>query len=72
MFIYEDETFWLTTKAMALAVQILMFLLTAVYTLSITSKSEGTVKQRHLTIGLFGIAMILLIAFQMILFKSFP
>ena len=47
-----------------LAVQILMFLLTAVYTLSVTSKSEGTVKRRHLTIGLFGIAMILLIAFQ--------
>ncbi len=47
-----------------LAVQIFMFLLTSVYTLRITTRSEGTVKLRHLTIGLFGIAMIVLITIQ--------
>ena len=40
-----------------LAIQILMFLLTSVYTLRITARSEGAVRSRHLTIGLFGIAM---------------
>ena len=47
-----------------LGVQILMFLLTSAHTLGVTSRSEGSVKRRHLTIGLFGIAMILLIAIQ--------
>ena len=51
-------------RYVTLAIQILMFLLTSVYTLGITARSEGTVKSRHLTIGLFGIAMIVLIAFQ--------
>ena len=51
-------------RYVTLAVQILMFLLTSVYTLRITSRSEGTRKRRHLTIGLFGIAMIALIAIQ--------
>ena len=47
-----------------LGVQILMFLLTSVYTLYVTSRSEGTMRRRHLTIGLFGIAMMILIAIQ--------
>ena len=47
-----------------LAVQILLFLLTSVYTLYITSRSEGKVKRRNRTIGLFGIAMILLLGIQ--------
>ncbi len=47
-----------------LMVQILMFLLTAVYTLRITVRSEGSVKLRHLTVGLFGVAMIALITLQ--------
>ena len=51
-------------RYMTLGIQILMFLLTSVYTLQITTKSQGYVKSRHLTIGLFGIAMIVLIAFQ--------
>lgn len=51
-------------RYITLGIQILMFLLTSVYTLQMTAKSQGSVKSRHLTIGLFGIAMIILIAIQ--------
>ena len=51
-------------RYVTLGIQILMFLLTSAYTLSITAYSEGTVKLRHLTIGLFGVAMTALIAIQ--------
>ena len=51
-------------RYVTLAIQILMFLLASVYTLSVTSKTRGKVRLRHLTIGLFGIAMILLITVQ--------
>ncbi len=51
-------------RYVTLAIQVLMFLLTSVYTLRITARSEGTIKLRHFTIGLFGIAMIALIAIQ--------
>ena len=58
-------------RYVTLAIQILLFLLTSIYTLGITSKTEGTVKRRHLTIGLFGIAMMLLIVLQ-IFFPLLP
>ncbi len=51
-------------RYLTLCIQILMFLLSSVYTLVITARSRGTVKMRHLTIGLFGIAMMVLIAIQ--------
>ncbi len=51
-------------RYMTLGIQILMFLLTSLYTLKITARSKGYVKSRHFTIGLFGIAMIVLIALQ--------
>ncbi len=51
-------------RYLTLGIQILMFLLTSVYTLVITARSQGSKKIRHLTIGLFGIAMIILIALQ--------
>ena len=51
-------------RYVTLAIQILMFTLTSVYTLSMTVKSEGKAKLRHRTVGLFGIAMVLLIAVQ--------
>lgn len=54
-----------------LAVQILLFLLTSIYTLQVTSRTEGTVRRRHLTIGLFGIAMVALISLQ-IAFPLWP
>ena len=51
-------------RYVTLGLQILMFLLTSVYTLHVTAKAQGAVRRRHLTIGLFGIAMIALISFQ--------
>ena len=51
-------------RYVTLAFQILLFSLTSGYTLHITAKSEGTKKLRHRTIGLFGIAMVMLIAIQ--------
>ncbi|MBQ6321799.1 MAG: hypothetical protein IJI24_02905 [Lachnospiraceae bacterium] len=53
-----------TARYVSLAVQILLFVLTSVYTLWMTSKTEGAVKHRHLTVGLFGIAMALCTAIQ--------
>ena len=47
-------------------IQIMMFLLTSVYTLWLTRQSERQAKRRNLTIGLFGIAMIALIFLQII------
>ncbi len=52
------------TRYVTLGIQILMFLVTAVYTLFIASKSIGRVRRRHLTIGIFGIVMMTLITIQ--------
>jgi len=54
-----------------LYVQILMFLLTSLYTFCITRKTRGKVWRRNLAIGLFGTAMIALIVFQ-ILYPLWP
>lgn len=51
-------------RYVTLGIQILMFLVTAVYTLLVASKAKGRVRLRHLTIGFFGIAMMTLIAIQ--------
>ncbi len=51
-------------RYVTLGVQILMFLMTSFYTLRITARSEGKVRLRNMTIGLFGVAMIVLILFQ--------
>ena len=53
-------------RYITLAFQILMFFFSTVYTLRVTAKSEGTIRRRNLTIGLFGLAMILLIGIQVI------
>ena len=53
-----------TARYVTLAIQIILFVLTSVYTLWITSKTEGVVKHRHLTVGLFGISMALCIGIQ--------
>ena len=45
--------------------QILILFITSVYTLIIAIKSHGSIKRRHLTIGLFGLAMILAITAQL-------
>ena len=51
-------------RYVTLAIQILLFVLTSVYTLRITARTDGSVRHRHLTVGLFGIAMALCVAVQ--------
>ena len=51
-------------RYVTLAIQIVLFLMTSVYTMSVTGRTEGKAKHRHMTIGLFGIAMTLLIGVQ--------
>ena len=51
-------------RYITLGIQILMFLVTAVYTFFIAFKSKGRVRLRHLTIGFFGVAMMTLITIQ--------
>ena len=58
-------------RYVTLVIQILMFLATAVYTLRVSSHAQGRVRLRHMTIGLFGIAMMLLISVQ-VFFPLFP
>ena len=52
-------------------VQMLMYLITSFYSLFSMIKSSGTVKRRHLTIGAFGITMILAITAQLF-FPLYP
>ena len=58
-------------RYVTLVIQILLFLVTAVYTLYVSSRAHGRVRLRHMTIGLFGIAMMLLISIQ-VFFPLFP
>ena len=51
-------------RYITLAIQILLFLMTSFYTLYIAVRAQGNEKRRHLTIGLFGIVMVLLIGAQ--------
>lgn len=51
-------------RHITLGIQIFMFLVTAAYTLFVASKSKGRVRHRHMTIGFFGVAMMLLITIQ--------
>ncbi|MBQ6389104.1 MAG: response regulator [Mogibacterium sp.] len=53
-----------TVRYLILAIQILLFLLSSIYTIYMSRRSEGSVRRRHLTIGLFGIAMVVMIAIQ--------
>ena len=58
-------------RHVALALQILMFLSASIYTLYTTTKTEGVIRQRHLTIGLFGLAMAVFLLFQ-VFFPLWP
>ena len=51
-------------RYITLGIQIFMFLVTAVYTLIVAAKSHGRDRRRHMTIGIFGIAMMTLITIQ--------
>ena len=59
-------------RYLSMSFQILMFLLTAIYTIVKTSATESTLgKRRFKTIGSFGIAMVLLLVLEMI-FPDMP
>ena len=47
-----------------LCIQVLMFLTTTVYTLFVIVKTRGKVRRRHLTVGLFGLAMTIFVILQ--------
>ena len=51
-------------RYVTLGIQIAMFLLCSVYTLQAASRTKGSIRLRHLTVGLFGIAMTVLIGIQ--------
>lgn len=51
--------------------QVLILLNSSVYTFVVAAKSKGSKKRRHLTVGLFGIAMILAIVAQLF-YKNLP
>ncbi len=51
-------------RYITLMLQILMFFLCSIYTLRLTSRTQGTTRRRNLTIGLFGVVMIILIGVQ--------
>ena len=61
----------LFARYIAFAIQILMFMSTSVYMLFTATKTDGSKKRRHMTIGLFGIAMIFAVLAQ-IFFPLLP
>ena len=58
-------------RYITLLIQIILFFGTSVYTLAVASKAKDRVRRRHITIGLFGIAMMLLITVQ-VFFPLWP
>jgi diguanylate cyclase (GGDEF)-like protein len=52
-------------RYIVLGIQVMMFLATSVYTLAFNGCSDTRQKRRHLTIGLFGLAMIVATTVQM-------
>ena len=60
----DGEYYALEARYVTLAIQIILFLLTSAYVFRVATKSEGTVRHRHLAIGLFGVVMVLLITIQ--------
>ncbi|WP_158212839.1 ATP-binding protein [Fibrobacter sp. UWB5] len=72
-FWFDDQGVYHTAfmRHAALLVQIAMFLSTSIYTFYMTAKTQGDIRQRHLTIGLFGLAMVVMIAFQ-VFFPLWP
>ena len=72
-FWFDDQGAYHTAfmRHTTLVVQIAMFLATSIYTLYTTFKTQGEIRQRHLTIGLFGLAMVVMIAFQ-VFFPLWP
>ena len=53
------------TRYVAFGVQMLMFLMTAIYTFIVSDAETDTMKRRHFTIGIFGVAMLCAIGIQL-------
>ena len=51
-------------RYLALIIQIILFLLSAVYTFYVAAKTKGALRRRNHTIALFGMAMVVFIAIQ--------
>ena len=60
----SGEYYALGARYVTLVIQVLLFLLTAVNVFYAAAKSDGTVRHRHLAIGLFGVVMVVLITTQ--------
>ena len=56
----------LPARFTTLFVQVLMFLLTSIYTLSVANRAEGRVKRRNRVVGLFGLIMSFAVAVQVL------
>ena len=54
-----------TMRHTMLVLQVLMFLLTAIYTIHARSRVQGLKRSRHLTVGLFGLIMAALLSIQL-------
>ena len=69
LFYYDENGVYHSGSARYLTfiLQIVMFLLTSIFSFVISARSQGKEKLRHRTIAWFGIAMILLIGSQMFL-----
>ncbi len=66
MFFFDKDGEYIagSLRYAAFGIQIFMFLLATAYTIIVSVKSSGTVKRRHLTIGIFGLSMTLAISAQ--------
>ena len=66
MFWFDETGLYHTgiARNITLLVQIVLLLLTAVFALYVSAHTAGTVKNRHFTIGLFGLIMLALIGIQ--------
>ena len=71
--IFQPVLFWFdendvyqagVARYVTLGIQLLMFLVTSIYTLCVAARAERKIRLRHMTIGFFGIAMIVLITIQ--------
>ena len=67
MFRIDDDGTYKTSAAryVTLIVQIILLFLSSAYALAISLKSKGSKRQRHLTIGLFGLIMLVFIFIQL-------
>lgn len=67
----QSEYYTACMRHAALVAQIAMFLSTSIYTLYTTAKTQGDIRQRHLAIGLFGLAMVVFLGGQ-VFFPLWP